>query len=79
MMGFFYAKYFIYLWHMKMIDPPSGWKYGFPKPIPDDRINDQLKWLVEEGYPQKEIDNLGEYFFCRTWEQPVESINEDIK
>ena len=78
-MGFFYVKYFLYLWHMKMIDPPSGWKYGFPKPIPDDRINNQLVWLVEEGYPQKEIDNLGEYFFCRTWEQPVESINEDIK
>ena len=64
---------------MKMIDPPSGWKYGFPKPIPEDRINDQLAWLVEEGYPQKEIDNLGEYFLCRTWEQPAESINEDIK
>ena len=78
-MGFFYAKYFLYLCRMKMIDPPSGWKYGFPKPIPDDRINDQLVWLVEEGYPQKEIDNLGEYFFCRTWEQPAESINEDIK
>lgn len=79
MMGFFYVKYFLYLWHMKMIDPPSGWKYGFPKPIPDYRINDQLVWLVEEGYPQKEIDNLGEYFFCRTWEQLAESINEDIK
>jgi hypothetical protein len=79
MMGFFYAKYFLYLCRMKMIDPPSGWKYGFPKPIPEDRINDQLVWLVEEGYPQKEIDNLGEYFFCRTWEQPAESINEDIK
>ena len=78
-MGFFYAKYFLYLCRMKMIDPPSGWKYGFPKPIPEDRINDQLVWLVEEGYPQKEIDNLGEYFFCRTWEQPAESINEDIK
>ena len=64
---------------MKMIDPPSGWKYGFPKPIPDDRINDQLKWLVEEGYPQKEIDILGEYFFCRTWEQPDESNNENIE
>ena len=75
MMGFFYVKYFLYLCHMKMIDPPSGWKYGFPKQIPDDRINDQLVWLVEEGYPQKEIDNLGEYFFCRTWEQPDESNN----
>ena len=20
-----------------IIDPPSGWQYGFPKPIPEDR------------------------------------------
>ena len=28
---------------VKMIDPPSGWKYGFPKPIPED-VKDELKW-----------------------------------
>jgi len=70
MLRLVYIKTFSYLWHMKIIDPPSGWKYGFPKPIPEDRINDQLVWLVEQGYPQKEIDDLGEYFYCRTWEQP---------
>jgi hypothetical protein len=51
----------------RMIDPPSGWKYGFPKPIPND-IKDARPWLVENGYPQEEIDNLGEYFYCRYWE-----------
>jgi hypothetical protein len=57
---------------MTIIDPPSGWKYGFPKPIPKDRIKDQDVWLVEQGYPQEEIDALGEYFYCRYWEQPDE-------
>ena len=53
-----------------IIDPPSGWKYGFPKPIPEDRLKDQDVWLVEQGYPQAEIDALGEYFYCRYWEEP---------
>ena len=53
-----------------IIDPPSGWKYGFPKEIPQDRRYDSLTWLVEQGYPQEEIDALGEHFYCRYWEQP---------
>lgn len=50
----------------KMIDPPSGWMFGFPKAIPND-VTDVNKWLVENGYPQKMIDDLGEYFFVREW------------
>ena len=53
-----------------IIDPPSGWQYGFPKPIPEDRRYDSLTWLVENGYPQHLIDELGEHFYCRYWEQP---------
>jgi len=52
-----------------MIDPPSGWKYGFPKPIPQDRLKDYKVWLVEQGYPQSEIDRYGENFLCRYWEK----------
>ena len=53
-----------------MIDPPSGWKYGFPKELPKDiqepeGIND---WLISEGYPKKIIDDLGEYFHYRVFE-----------
>ena len=59
-----------------MIDPPSGWKYGFPKEVPEafgpEGIENVKNWLVENGYPQKEIDLCGEYFFCRYWEQEVE-------
>jgi hypothetical protein len=49
-----------------MIDPPSGWLYGFPKELPEG-VENVLAWLVENGYPQKEIDNLGEHFYCRHW------------
>ena len=38
------------------IDPPNGWRYGFPKyievSIEDLKDIDMKKWLVENGYPQ---------------------------
>ena len=46
------------------IDPPSGWKYGFPKILPDYVINIK-QWLINNGYPQEEIDNGGMHY--RTW------------
>ena len=54
---------------MLICDPPLGWKYGFPKPIPEDRMKDLINWLIEEGYPKSIIDELGEHFYCRFWEQ----------
>lgn len=54
------------------IDPPSGWRYGFPK-IYSGQGN-VLEWLVENGYPQKEIDRLGEYFYTRQWMATEEEI-----
>jgi hypothetical protein len=42
-----------------MIDPPSGWRFGFPKEIPKEILQDNnkiLNWLVDNGYPQSEID-----------------------
>ena len=55
-------------------DPPSGWKYGFPKPMPDD-VEDTKTWLVSEGYPQSEIDSYGDHFYCRYWEAEVEDAD----
>jgi hypothetical protein len=52
--------------HM-MIDPPSGWQYGFPKPIPEDQLGRVNAWLVENGYPQAEIDACGKHFYYRCW------------
>ena len=59
----------------KIIDPPSGWKYGFPKPIPEGIIGKGevplVTWLVDNGYPQEEIDKLGEHFYCRFWDSDI--------
>ena len=51
---------------IKMIDPPSGHQYGFPKEIPEN-VKDVKKWLIENGYPEKEIDDMGENFMYRCW------------
>tara|TARA_B110000037_G_scaffold140573_1_gene158951 strand:+ start:743 stop:982 length:240 start_codon:yes stop_codon:yes gene_type:complete len=64
-----------------MIDPPSGHRYGFPKPVPETGTiyygskydyglqNDfkLLEWLVKEGYPQEEIDKCGDSFVYKYW------------
>lgn len=42
---------------IKFIDPPGGWKYGFPKEMPRE-VTDIRTFLVENGYPQSEIDSL---------------------
>lgn len=42
-----------------LYDPPSGWRYGFPKvyrPWPADTIEETL---LRDGYPQHEIDTGG--------------------
>jgi len=45
---------------MKLIDPPHGYMYGFPKPIPDDRLSDIPNFLIENGYPKKLIKYYGD-------------------
>ena len=55
------------------VDPPSGWKYGFPKVWNGE--GSMTDWLIENGYPQKEIDSCGDYFFVRQW--PVEQSDEE--
>ena len=49
-----------------MIDPPEGWRYGFPKEIPED-VDNTRKWLIENGYPEKAIEELGDSFYVRGW------------
>ena len=59
-----------------LIDPPSGWLYGFPKPIPKEERHRTLAWLVENDYPQKEIDRYGNFFFCRYIEVDEENLTK---
>ena len=54
-------------------DPPSGHRFvgsdgkAFPKIYDRNEHPDFYKWIVEEGYPQSEIDRYGEHFYCRWW------------
>lgn len=52
----------------KFIDPPMGYQYGFPKEIPED--TNSIQFLIDNGYPQSIIDELGNSFFCRYWYEP---------
>ncbi len=44
-----------------LIDPPSGWKYGFPKIFIGVKLPEDLtEWCIENGYPE-ELKELCEY------------------
>lgn len=49
------------------VDPPAGWKYGFPKVFDLETDGDMTKWMLKEGYPQREIDSCGNHFHVRMW------------
>lgn len=41
-------------------DPPSGWRYGFPKPYAPLKGETLAQTLLRDGYPQREIDQGGD-------------------
>jgi len=52
-----------------IVDPPSGWKYGFPCVLPDDKLYVEL--LKEKGYPEKDIDLALKHsrYWKETWNE----------
>lgn len=39
------------------VDPPSGWRYGFPKLYPYGNDFSRLReWFLSEGYPKENIE-----------------------
>jgi hypothetical protein len=48
-----------------LIDPPMGWRYGFPKKLPDPLPDNVLEWLFSEGYPRSLYEELKTCFHCR--------------
>lgn len=50
------------------IDPPEGWKHGFPREVPKgieaDAINE---WMIKVGYPRAKMEAYGEHFYCGMW------------
>jgi hypothetical protein len=55
-----------------MIDPPEGWRYGFPK-IDDWDVSKEsrVEWWIRKGYPIQLIDK-GYTKWCRVWEQEID-------
>lgn len=51
-----------------IIDPPSGWLYGFPKELPEGK--DYRELLLESGYPENDIEFAMTY--SRSWTEPDE-------
>jgi len=58
-----------------IVDPPSGWKYGFPKECTWDTWRDVEKfkaWLLENGYPEADIKLACSY--SRAWEEDCGTV-----
>ena len=54
-----------------MVDPPSGWMYGFPMVWDKEKQPELREFLKEKGYPEKDLDFALSY--CRMWFPPEES------
>lgn len=52
------------------VDPPEGWRYGFPKAVPKDREHDLQAWIIEQGYPKEKLDK---HPLLRCWREEGES------
>ena len=48
-----------------MVDPPSGWMYGFPALWDKEQYPEVEEFLRAKGYPEKDIDFACSYM--RMW------------
>ena len=48
-----------------LIDPPMGWRYGFPKKLPTPEPDNIVEWLISEGYPRALYEELKTCFHYR--------------
>lgn len=58
------------------VDPPSGWRYGFPKVWDGTKDPDVDNWMRQVGYPDEVRESYGKHFYMRMWEA-VEDDNVD--
>ena len=64
---------------MKMIDPPGGWRYGFPKAFTIRDGQSLREWLIENGYPAHEIDLFPpDQLPVRIWRQVRPEASPDM-
>ena len=66
-----------------MIDPDGGWRYGFPKMLPNElKGKDVTEWLIEKGYPIEKLEewnNTLGYVPMRTWETEIINVTQENK
>jgi hypothetical protein len=62
------------------VDPPEGWKHGFPAIYNPETDGQMREWIVNKGYPVQTIKEYGEQWHVRCWpaEEPKECPDEVI-
>ena len=50
-----------------MVDPPSGWQYGFPRMYDAEQDGKIEDWLVRMGYPVQDVEFALKYL--KMWYQ----------
>lgn len=53
-----------------MIDPPTGWRYGFPKVFDHNPDYETFgNWLIRNGYPESYVELATQY--SRYWKKEI--------
>jgi hypothetical protein len=49
------------------VDPPEGWKHGFPAIYDSETDGQMSEWIVNKGYPVQTIKEYGVQWHIRCW------------
>ena len=49
------------------VDPPEGWKYGFPAIYDPEKDGQMSDWIISKGYPIQIIKEYGDAWAVRCW------------
>ena len=49
------------------VDPPEGWKFGFPAIYDPGNDGQMSDWIISKGYPIQIIKEYGEQWMVRCW------------
>ena len=58
------------------VDPPEGWKYGFPAIYDPEKDGQMSDWIISKGYPIQIIKEYGEQWMVRCWPVEVKPSDE---
>jgi hypothetical protein len=59
------------------VDPPGGWRYGFPQIWDGSKDLDVDNWMRQAGYPDEVRETYGKHFYMRMWEVVEDDNNVD--